>query len=472
MNKPRRNDILIPMLTVLSDVIAFEAAFVLSYWLRFYSPLTGYFEVTLGIPSLQSYIVASAVFIPVFLIVFQQRKMYDARRNIHLSDDFFAIIRLTTISMMIMMSASFFYRDFSFSRGVFILLWLISIAAVTIGRFFVMEFEKSLYRRGRELKSVVIVGTTRIADTIAHIFLKNPALGYEVLGYYADAPVEAPPSLATIRYLGKPSKLSEDIVPLRIQSALFALSHKEQDQLMALLRESEGMNIEFMMVPDLLEMMTSRVRIQDIEGIPFIRIKDIAMSTWTRVLKRTFDIVFSASVLVIASPVMALLAVLVKITSPGPVFYVQERVGLDGVAFRLIKFRSMRVDAEKETGPKRSTVNDDRKTWIGKILRRTSLDELPQFWNVLIGEMSVVGPRPERPYFVEQFRSSIPRYLERHRVKTGMTGWAQVNGLRGDAPIEERTKYDIYYVENWSLVFDLKIILKTLHAVVFGKDAY
>jgi len=132
----------------------------------------------------------------------------------------------------------------------------------------------------------------------------------------------------------------------------------------------------------------------------------------------------------------------------------------------------MRVDAEKETGPKRSTPDDDRKTWIGKILRRTSLDELPQFWNVFVGHMSVVGPRPERPFFVEQFRSSIPRYLERHRVKTGMTGWAQVNGLRGDAPIEERTKYDIYYVENWSLVFDLKIILKTVHAVIFGKDAY
>jgi Undecaprenyl-phosphate glucose phosphotransferase len=472
MTKPRRNDFLIPFLTVLSDVIAFEAAFLLSYWLRFYSPLTEYFEVTLGIPTLNSYIIASIVFIPVFLLVFQQRKMYETRRNIHLSDEFFATVRLITISMMIMMSASFFYREFSFSRGVFILLWLTSISTVTVGRFLVMEFEKSLYRKGRELKSVVIVGNTKTAEQIAALFSQNPVFGYEVLGYYADRSAENDSPFSVIRYLGNPSKIANDIVPLRIQSVLTALSHGEQDQLMTMLRETEGKNVEFMMVPDLLEMLTSRVRIQEIHGIPFIKVKDIAMSTWTRIIKRIFDVAFSAVVLLLTFPIMALIALIIKITSPGPVMFVQERIGLDGVKFPLLKFRSMKVDAEKETGPKRSTPDDDRKTWIGKLLRRTSLDELPQFWNVFVGDMSIVGPRPERPFFVEQFRSSIPRYLERHRVKTGMTGWAQVNGLRGDAPIEERTKYDIYYVENWSLVFDLKIILKTVHAVIFGKDAY
>lgn len=472
MTKPRRNDFLVPFLTVLSDIAAFEAAFLLSYWLRFYSPLTEYFEVTLGVPSLESYVIASVVFIPVFLIVFQQRKMYGTRRNIHLSDEFFAIVRLITIAMMIMMSATFFYREFSFSRGVFILLWLTSVGTVTAGRFLVMEFEKSLYRRGRELKSVVIVGNTKTAEQIASLFARNPVLGYEVLGYYSEQSADKDSALAALRHLGDPSKLPNDVVPLRIQSVLISLAHSEQELLMSMLRETEGKNVEFMMVPDLLEMLTSRVRIQEIHGIPFIKVKDIAMSTWTRIIKRGFDIIFSAVVLLLASPLMALIALIIKATSPGPVMYVQERIGLDGVKFPLLKFRSMKADAEKETGPKRSTPDDDRKTWIGKILRRTSLDELPQFWNVLRGDMSVVGPRPERPFFVEQFRSKIPRYLERHRVKTGMTGWAQVNGLRGDAPIEERTKFDIYYVENWSLVFDLKIILKTVHAVVFGKDAY
>lgn len=472
MNKPRRNDILIPFLTVLSDVIAFECAFLLSYWLRFYSPLTNYFEVTLGIPPLESYVTASAVFIPIFLLVFRSRTMYGTRRNIHFSDEFFAIVRLISIGMLIMMSATFFYREFSFSRGVFILLWLTSIATVVAGRFFVIHFEKSLYRRGRELKSVVIVGKNKTAEQIVQLFTAQQVLGYEVLGYYADSAASENSSLARCKYLGAIERLPDDIEHLRIQSALIALTHSEQEQLISLLRNTEGKNIEFMMVPDILELMTSRVRIQEIEGIPFIKLKDIPMTTWNRIIKRTFDVIFSFVILILTLPILLLIALLIKLTSPGPIFYIQERIGLDGRKFQLYKFRSMKVDAEKETGPKRSTPDDTRKTWIGRILRRTSLDELPQFWNVLRGDMSVVGPRPERPFFVEQFQGKIPRYLERHRVKTGMTGWAQVNGLRGDAPIEERTKYDIYYVENWSLVFDLKIISKTLYAVVFGKDAY
>ncbi|MBI2429924.1 MAG: undecaprenyl-phosphate glucose phosphotransferase [Ignavibacteriales bacterium] len=472
MSKPRRNDILIPFATVLSDIVALESAFLLSYWLRFYSPLTHYFEVTLGIPSLESYIVASAVFIPVFLLVFRTRAMYGTRRNIHLSDEFFVVVRLITIGMLIMMSATFFYREFSFSRGVFILLWLTSIVTVSTGRYLIMELEKSLYRRGKELKSVVIVGKNKTAEQIARLFMEQPVLGYEVLGYYADGPAPDTSLLARCRYLGTIQKLPDDIVPYRIQSALIALTHNEQEQLITLLQNTEGKNIEFMMVPDILELMTSRVRIQEIEGLPFIRLKDIPLTSWNRVLKRAFDVLFSIFILVLTLPIMALMAAIIKLTSPGPVFYIQERIGLDERSFSLIKFRSMRIDAEQQSGPLRAKKNDNRTTTIGKILRRTSLDELPQFWNVLRGDMSVVGPRPERPFFVEQFRERIPRYLERHRVKTGMTGWAQVNGLRGDAPIEERTKYDIYYVENWSLVFDLKIIFKTLHAVVFGKDAY
>lgn len=472
MKKQRRNDLLIPFLALLSDIVALELAFLVSYWLRFYSPLTEYFEVTLGIPPLSSYIYASLIFIPVFLYIFHTRSMYGARRNVHFSDEFFALVQLISIGMMIILSATFFYREFSFSRGVFILLWLVAIAFVSAGRFLVMEFEKLLYRRGKELKSVVIVGKNQTAERLFKHFTDRKTLGYEVLGYYAESAAEPNSALSQCKYLGNSTFLPSHIDLLRIQSAFIALSQNEREQLIMLLQGTEGKNIEFMMVPDLLEMMTSRLRMKEIEGIPFLTIKDIPLPAWQRIVKRGFDIVFSFAVLVISLPLMALIAILIKLTSPGPIFYLQERIGLDGKIFLLIKFRSMSIEAEKETGPVRAKPGDNRATFIGKILRRTSLDELPQFWNVLRGEMSVVGPRPERPYFVEQFRNKIPRYLERHRVKVGMTGWAQVNGLRGDAPIEERTKFDIYYVENWSLVFDLKIILKTLHAVVFGKDAY
>ncbi len=472
MSRPRRNDLLIPFMTIVLDVIAFEAAFLISYWLRFFSPLTEYFEISLGIPPVSSYITASVIFIPVFILVFRSRKLYGARRNVHLSDEFFVLIRLITIGMMIMMSATFFYREFSFSRGVFILLWITSITTVTLGRWFMLLFEQMLYRRGKELKSVVIVGKNKTAEQIFTLFRSKPILGFEVLGYYADSAAATDSPLAEARYLGPNTRLTQDIEPLRIQSALVALAHNEQEQLIELLRHTEGKNIEFMMVPDMLELMTSRIRIHEIEGIPFLKLKDIPMSTWNRILKRSFDILFSAAALLIALPVMAVIAVIIKLTSPGPVFYRQERVGLDGASFPLIKFRSMRVDAEKHSGPVWNTRKDNRTTTIGRILRRTSLDELPQLFNVLRGQMSIVGPRPERPFFVEQFKSNVPKYLERHRVKTGMTGWAQVNGLRGDVPIEDRTKFDIYYVENWSLVLDVKIILKTIRAVIFAKDAY
>ena len=472
MSGQRRNDLLIPLLAMVSDVVALEAAFLLSYWLRFYSPLTASFEVVYGIPPLSSYIAASVVFIPIFILVFRSRRLYGARRNIHLSDEFFVLVRLITIGMMIMMSATFFYRGLSFSRGVFLLLWVTSIITVTAGRWLVMLFESALYRSGRELKSIVIVGTNETAARIYSTLIAKPQLGFEVLGYYSDMAAPAGSPLSAARYRGAVSSLPDDIAPLRIQTVMVALGHDEQEKLIGLMKETEGRNVEFMMVPDLIEMMTSRLRVQEVEGIPFLKLKDIPMSTWNRVLKRSFDLMFSLFALLVALPVMAVIAVVIKLTSRGPVFYIQERVGLDGTSFPLIKFRSMRIDAESSTGPVRNTKSDNRATGIGKILRRTSLDELPQLFNVLAGHMSIVGPRPERPFFVEQFRKEIPKYLERHRVKTGMTGWAQVNGLRGDVPISERTKYDIYYVENWSLVFDLKIILKTIRAVILAKDAY
>lgn len=320
------------------------------------------------------------------------------------------------------------------------------------------------------MKTVAIVGSNDTANEIFSLLTSHRYLGYEVIGYYADAPAAAP--LSQSKYLGAIKDLPNDITKYRLQAALIALSYKDHPQLLEMIRDAEGLNIELMMVPDMLDLMTSRVRIREIEGIPFIQIKEIPLSTWNRINKRTFDILFSSIVLLVTLPITAMLAAIIKLTSKGPVFFFQERIGLDGRRFLVVKFRTMRTDAEEATGPVRAKKGDSRVTAIGRILRRTSLDELPQLWNVLRGHMSIVGPRPERPFFVEQFKSKIPRYLERHRVKAGMTGWAQVNGLRGDAPIEERTKYDIYYVENWSLVFDVKIILKTIRAVIFGKDAY
>ncbi|MBM4160132.1 MAG: undecaprenyl-phosphate glucose phosphotransferase [Ignavibacteria bacterium] len=466
-----RKDLLIPLLTVVSDIVAIEAAFLFSYWLRFYSPLTSVAPVTLGVPPLDAYVEGSLVVAPVWLFLFNSRKMYSARRSVYFSDEFFAIVRLVTIGMLIVMAAAFFYRAFSYSRLVFALLGFFAVLFISAGRLAVMKFEQYWYARGKDLKQVIIVGTNSTARRVYSNIVANPSLGYKVLGYFSVNGL-GEMDLTHAPFLGRIEKVPEFIKEHVVDIVLVSLTYREHPQLYELVRDCEGLNTEIMMVPDMLELMTSGMRIKELEGIPFIRIKSVPLTTWNVILKRTFDLTFSSIVLFLCSPLFAVIALLIKLDSKGPLFYVQERVGLDGKPFQLIKFRTMKVDAEKETGPIWARKDDPRRTRIGKFLRRFSLDELPQLVNVLKGDMSVVGPRPERRHFVDQFKKEVPRYLDRHRVKTGMTGWAQVNGLRGNAPIEERTKYDVYYVENWSIVFDLKIVMKTLRAVVFGTDAY
>ena len=284
-------------------------------------------------------------------MVFQSRRLYGARRNSHLSDEFFAIVRLVTIGLLIVMSATFFYRGFSFSRGVFILLWGTSIATITTGRFFIMEFEKLLYRRGKELKTVAIVGSNDAADEIFSVLTSHSSLGYEVVGYYADSPAVSTSKLSAAKYLGPIKELPNGITTYRLQAALIALSYKEHPQLLEMIRDAEGLNVELMMVPDMLDMMTSRVRIQDIEGIPFLKIKEIPLSTWNRISKRAFDVIFSSLILLLTLPFTLVLAAIIKLTSSGPIFFVQERISLDGKPFFVIKFRTMRTDAEVSTGP-------------------------------------------------------------------------------------------------------------------------
>jgi len=466
-----RKDFLIPFITVVADVLAIETAFLFSYWLRFYSPLTELYPVTKGFPPLTAYLLGALVVIPAWLFLFNSRRMYSSRRVLYFSDEFFAIVRVVFVGMLLVMAGAFFYREFSYSRLVFVLLGINAIILISLGRFAVMKFEQHWYARGRDTKGVVIVGNSQTAKRILERVRGVPSLGYRVIGFFANES-DGPLTSAEAEHLGKISDAAEYIRTHRIDVAMVALSSNEHPLLFELVRQCEGFNTEIMMVPDMLEMMTSRVRIRELEGIPFIPIKEVPLTTWNLIIKRSFDIVTSGLILVASVPLFFFIVLLIKLTSKGPVFYYQERTGLDGKSFKVMKFRSMRIDAEAVSGPVWAQKNDPRTTPIGKFLRRWSLDEIPQFINVLKGDMSIVGPRPERPHFVAQFQKEIPKYLDRHRVKTGITGWAQVNGLRGNTPIDERTKYDIYYVENWSLVFDMKIILKTARAILFGSNAY
>lgn len=472
MNSARRADFWIPLFTVLCDALAIETAFILSYWLRFRSTLFG----ALGFihedaPPLIGYLLGSAFVIIAWLLLFHSRHMYSSRRNVNRSDEIINIVKVVSLGMLIVMSAAFFYRDFSYSRIVFGLLWIFSIAGIAVGRTLVQSVERRLYRKGRHLQPAIIIGNGTLADQVYARLHRHGSFGFQIVGYFADQPAPQALHLASSPHLGPIAGAPAYIRDHGIELAFIALTSRDQEQLFDLVSECEGINIEFMLVPDLLEVLTSQVRVRELEGIPFLPVKTIPLGTLGRTTKRIFDVVISGTILVVLSPLLAIIAVGIRLDSPGLVLFRQKRVGLDGVEFTMLKFRSMvvgseRLDVEARLGIK----NDPRRTRLGRFLRRFSLDELPQLWNVLRGDMSLVGPRPERAHIVLEFGQSIPKYLDRHRVKTGVTGWAQVNGSRGNTSIEERIKYDLYYIENWSLAFDIRILLQTLRAAFTFKE--
>lgn len=464
----------VPLLNILSDILAIEAAFILSYWIRFhFEPFVKLFPYQGEIPPLTGYILLSAIVIPVWLLIFQSRKMYRLRRVVFIFDEFFLIGRLATFGIIFSFGLIFFYRVFPYSRVVFVLIWIISIFLITIGRYIVLKYEKTLYNKGRGLKDALIVGNTQAANDIYLNFTWHKYAGFNIIGYIEEDGRAGEDYLEGAKKLGNYNDIVGIIQKYNIETVLVTVQSTEHDKLFALMKACEGENVEFLMVPDFLEVITSSVRVQEIDGIPFLKIKSIPMNIWNRIMKRGFDLAFALGVLFITSPLFILLALLVKFTSKGPIFYKQERLSMTGKKFYMIKFRSMVVDAEKATGAVYVKKGDSRYTPIGEMLRKYSLDELPQFLNVVRGEMSIVGPRPEREHFINLFKDKIPKYLDRHRIKCGITGWAQVNGLRGsDSSIEKRIEYDIYYIEHWSIIFDLKIIIKTVKEMFFSKAAY
>ena len=466
-------EIIVPLLTVLADAVAILLAFLLSYFIRFhFEPFLKFWPVTKGIPELTGYIEFALLIIPVWLLVFQSKKMYRLRRSVFVMDEFFVIIKCVTIGMLFAMGLVFVLKgDFPYSRLVFALIWATSIVLITVGRYLTLKLEKSLYNKGYGMSKAAILGTNEMAAGFFAKVERDRFAGYDLAGYF-DYSGSGTNFLEGKTYLGDVADIPDRIRELEIKKIFISIPSSKHEIIEELLRVCEGINVELMYTPDFVDLITSRVKIEEIDGLPFMKLKKMPMSIWNKILKRMFDIVFSVIFIALLSPVLIIVSLLVKLTSRGPLFYKQERVGLDGQKFMILKFRSMKVDAEK-SGPQMARRDDERYTPIGKFLRKYSIDELPQFFNVLGGSMSIVGPRPEREFFINTMKESIRRYLERHRVKCGITGWAQVNGARGsDSSIQQRIDYDIYYIENWSIAFDLKIIFKTLKEVFFSERAF
>jgi Undecaprenyl-phosphate glucose phosphotransferase len=349
---------------------------------------------------------------------------------------------------------------------------VLNVALTFASREFMREVLERRWRAGIGLKKILIAGSGDLGRLVADKILEHRELGYQIVGFVDDRAGGDHLGYRGFPLLGTLDDAADITAQESIDHLYVALPPEQHVRMLELLESTSREMVDVKVVPDLLQVIALRARLEDLDGIPVININEPPLQGFNSIVKRGIDIVMSAIALAILALPIGLIALFVKLTSKGPVLFHQERMGLDGKPFTIVKFRSMYDDAERHTGPVWAIADDPRVTNLGRFLRRSNLDELPQLWNVLRGDMSIVGPRPERPHFVEQFKHKIPQYMLRHKVKAGLTGWAQVNGWRGNTALEKRIEYDLYYIENWSVRLDLKIMWLTLLKGFFHKHAY
>ncbi len=463
-----RGEIWLQLAALLMDALAIIVGAWLAYTIRFSEYFTTMVPVITGMPPLAWYFRLSLVL--TFLVVFFQLSggMYRFPRQEGIFEESIRTIKRFGLAFLVLLAILFFYRNVTFSRITiaFLLVFcsLSLVTARTIGRI----IRERLYRLGRVTKRSALVGNGEQSNLIRKHFQSNPQLGFNIIGCVSDQTIHS----SGLEHLGNISQAGSMVREKQVSTLIISPSADEPDTIPRLVKACYGVNVDFLYMPEIQGTDGRPRRVLEFGGTPLWALKENPFDGWLGIVKRGFDIVVSSILFILLMPVLLIITLLVKLDSRGPIFYHQKRIGLDGREFECVKFRSMKINAESKTGPVWAKPDDARVTRVGKVLRRWCLDELPQFWNVLRGDMSLVGPRPERPEFVREFEQQIDGYHERHRVRAGLTGWAQINGLRGDTPIEERTKYDRYYVENWSLMLDLKILLLTVKAVVKGENAY
>lgn len=406
------------------------------------------------------------------LVVFFFYRLYHRPRSLSYVDQFYAIFGAASVGMIISIAViSFLFKNqLDYPRLMMVYVWMLTIILTSLGRAIQSRVQVSLQARSWGEERVLIVGTGEVGRLVMQKIRRTPGLGYRVVGFIDDeVKVKA---VQDCPILGTTDDISDLIESQKINEVIIAMPEASHEEILRVASKCDRGRVTVKVFPDVFQIMATEVSINDLGGLPLLTMRDVALRGWRLTVKRIIDVAGSIMALIAMSPLMMLVSILIKLDSEGPVFFTQERMGLDGKSFLMLKFRSMRTDAEETTGPVWATAQDSRRTRLGSFIRRFSIDEMPQFINVLLGDMSLVGPRPERPVFVEQFRQSIPRYMDRHKEKAGLTGWAQVNGLRGDTSIIERTKYDLWYIENWSVALDLRIMIRTIISIFIDRNAY
>ena len=458
---------------VLGDVVFAALAFVLAYFLRRALAVP---DPAVNVEWREAYASLMLVYVGSLLIVSFFARLYHLPRAVSRVDEVYKIFGAVSISAMMSVALSVLLfkntgLELDFPRVMVIYAWLLTIVLVTLGRWLHHWVQARAQARGAGRDRALIVGAGETGQMLLQKIRSAPQLGYEVVGLVTRSPDFVQSEVYGMTILGSTDDLPRLIDDGQIDEVIIALPEATHNEVLDLIGKCSRADLSVKVFPDVFQIIASNVSIDDLGGLPLLSMRDVRLRGWHATLKRAMDLVGSAALLVVLSPLMMFVALLVKLESPGPAFYAQERMGLDARPFMMLKFRSMRRDAEA-SGPGWTKPGDPRRTRIGTILRRLNVDELPQLINVLTGEMSLVGPRPERPVYVEQFKRSVPRYMERHKEKAGMTGWAQVNGLRGDTSIAERTKYDLWYIENWSFLLDVKILIRTAFRAFNDRNAY
>jgi Undecaprenyl-phosphate glucose phosphotransferase len=476
----RRYNRLLITFYILSDVALAAWAFILAYGIRFES---GLIPVTRGYPPIEQYFNVLPFVVLSVPFAFQVQGVYRLRRGRSRVDDFFAIFIGSVLAVVFGLVATLYYQAYyapvtaridgayEVSRIVWAIFLGLNIIFTYASREAIREILERRWRAGIGLKRVLIAGASDLGRMVADRLLRNREFGYQVVGFLDDRAGGDHIGYRGLPMLGRLDEVADVATRERIDHLYVALPLAEHAKLLDLMGAASREVLDVKVVPDLLQFIALRARLDDLDGLPVININDVPLQGFNSWLKRSIDIVLSASALIVLAVPLAAIALLIKWTSEGDVFYAQERMGLDGHAFTVYKFRSMHDGAEETSGPVWARDDDPRTTQVGRWLRRFDLDELPQFWNVLTGAMSIVGPRPERPFFVEQFRHRIPQYMLRHKVKAGITGWAQINGWRGNTSLEKRIECDLYYIENWSVRLDLKIMCLTVLRAVRQRNA-
>lgn len=427
--------------------------------------------------SFSQYCVALLFIVPLFLILYLAFNLYTSKRMQGRRLEGGNIIKANALGILIIMAAFFLLREYNgyasdYARSLLFYFGTINVLLEAYVRNLIRMILRKIRRSGFNLRHIIFVGYSSAAEAFIDRIYANPQWGYRVKGILDDNK-EIGYTYKGVSILGTTDELETILENNRLDEIALTLGLQEYYKLKRIVAICEKSGVHTKFVPDYNDIIPTRPYTEDLIGLPVVNIRHVPLTnTFNMVCKRTMDIVGSVFAIIIFSPVMLVTAVLVKTTSKGPLIYKQERVGLHNQTFQMYKFRSMEVQSAKSEKKAWTVRNDPRVTYIGKIIRRTSIDELPQLFNILKGDMSLVGPRPERPFFVEKFREEIPRYMVKHQVRPGLTGWAQVNGYRGDTSIKKRIEYDLYYIENWTMGLDIKILFLTFFKGFVNKNAY